>query len=106
MHRQCLSFPNGIAKMFSRTDLATRRYMTIPSAMRGLKGYRFPREIIAYAVWAYHRLALRTADIEDQLADLGVIANRGTSRLRVNRFGVHFAACIRRDRLPWALGIR
>ncbi|MDP2780268.1 MAG: IS6 family transposase, partial [Devosia sp.] len=31
--------------------------MKIPSAMPRLKGYRHPREIIAYAVWAYHRFA-------------------------------------------------
>jgi len=28
--------------------------MKIPSEMPRLKGFRFPREIIAYAVWAYH----------------------------------------------------
>jgi putative transposase len=34
--------------------------MLIPSSMPRLKGYRFPRAIIAYAVWAYHRFALST----------------------------------------------
>ncbi|MDP2734079.1 MAG: hypothetical protein Q8O63_13405, partial [Hoeflea sp.] len=47
----------GIAKLFSHTDLATGWCMKIPSAMPRLKGYRHPREIIAYAVWAYHRFA-------------------------------------------------
>tara|TARA_R100000750_G_scaffold17798_1_gene11824 strand:- start:3567 stop:3767 length:201 start_codon:yes stop_codon:yes gene_type:complete len=37
--------------------------------MPRLKGYRFPREVVAYAVWAYHRFALSTADVEDLLAD-------------------------------------
>ena len=31
----------------------------MPSDMPRLKGFRFPREIIAYAVWAYHRFALK-----------------------------------------------
>ncbi len=35
--------------------------------MPHLKGFRFPREIIAHAVWAYHRFALSTADVEDLL---------------------------------------
>jgi putative transposase len=35
--------------------------------MPRLKGFRFPREIISYAVWAYHRFALSTADVEDRL---------------------------------------
>ena len=72
--------------------------MLIPSSMPRLKGFRFPRAIIAYAVWAYHRFALSTADVEDLLAERGVIVSREAIRLWVNRFGSHFAACIRRDR--------
>ena len=44
---------------------------TVPT-IRRLKGFRFPREIISYAVWAYHRFALSTADVEDRLAERGV----------------------------------
>ena len=72
--------------------------MNIPSSMPRLKGFRYPREVIAYAVWAYHRFALSTADVEDLLAERGIIVSRETVRLWVNRFGAHFAACIRRDR--------
>lgn len=39
--------------------------------MPRLKGYRFPREVVAYAVWVYHRFALSTADVEDLLAERG-----------------------------------
>ena len=31
--------------------------------MPRLKDYRHPREIIAYAVWTYHRFALSTGDV-------------------------------------------
>ena len=72
--------------------------MNIPPIMPRLKGFRFSREIIAYAVWAYHRFALSTADVEDLLAARGVIVSREAVRLWVNRFGQHFADCIRRDR--------
>ena len=72
--------------------------MNFPSSMPRLKGYRFPREIVAYAVWVYHRFALSTADVEDLLADRGVMVSRETIRKWVNRFGRHFADCIRRDR--------
>jgi len=89
--------PEGIAKLFSHTDLATGGCMKIPSAMPRLKGYHHPREII-YAVWAYHRFALSTADVEDLLSERGVIISRETIQLWINRFGAHFAACIRRDR--------
>ena len=47
------------------------------------------------AVWAYHRFALSTADVEDLLAERGVIVSREAIRLWVNRFGQHFANCIR-----------
>ncbi|QIE43818.1 IS6 family transposase (plasmid) [Rhodobacteraceae bacterium SC52] len=71
--------------------------MNTASTMPRLKGFRFGREIVAYAVWAYHRFALSTADVEDLRAERGVIVSREAVRLWVNRFGAHFAACIRRD---------
>ncbi|NVK35141.1 MAG: IS6 family transposase [Rhodobacteraceae bacterium] len=63
-----------------------------------LKGVRFPSSIISYAVWTYHRFALSTADVEDLLAERGIFVSRETIRKWVNRFGRHFAHCIRRDR--------
>ena len=66
--------------------------------MPRLKGFRFPREVISYAIWAYHRFALSTADVEDLLAERGVVVSREAIRLWVNRFGHHFASCIKRDR--------
>lgn len=62
------------------------------------KGFRFPRSVISYAVWAYHRFALSTSDVEDLLAERGIGFSRETIRNWVNRFGRHFARCIRRDR--------
>lgn len=72
--------------------------MNISTSMPRLKGFRFPREIIAYAVWAYHRFAISTSDVEDLLAERGVIVSREAIRLWINQFGAHFANCIRRDR--------
>jgi len=63
--------------------------MKIPTRMPRLKGLRYPREIIAYAMWAYHRFALSTADVEDLLAERGVIVSREAIRLWINRFGRH-----------------
>ena len=72
--------------------------MNIPTSMPRLKGFRLPREVISYAVWAYHRFALSTAEVEDLLAARGVLVSREAVRLWVNRFGRHFADCIKRDR--------
>jgi putative transposase len=63
--------------------------MKLPSSFLRLKGFRYPREIIAYAVWTYHRFALSTADVEDLLAEHGVVVSRETVRLWVNRIGLH-----------------
>jgi len=66
--------------------------------MPRLKGFRYLREIISFAAWGYHRFALSMADVEDLLAERGVLVSREAIRLWVNRFGQHFAQCIRRDR--------
>ncbi len=57
--------------------------MKIPADLPRLKGFRYPREVIAYAVWAYHRFAVSTADVEYLLAERGVIVSRETVRLWV-----------------------
>lgn len=66
--------------------------------MPRLKGYQFSCAIVAYAVRAYHRFGLSAADVEDLLAERGIIVSRESSRKWVNRFGRHFAGCIKPDR--------
>lgn len=63
-----------------------------------IKGFRFPRSVIGYAVWAYHRFALSFRDVEDLLAERGITVSYETIRDWVGRFGHQFAAKIRRDR--------
>ncbi|MFG6511368.1 MULTISPECIES: IS6 family transposase [unclassified Sulfitobacter] len=63
-----------------------------------LKGFRFPRSIISYAVWAYHRFALSLRDVEELLAERRVIVSYESIRVWCQRFGPQFAAKIRRDR--------
>ena len=41
-------------------------------------GYRFPSQIISYAVWAYHRFCLSFRDVEDLLAERGIIVSYET----------------------------
>jgi len=37
------------------------------------RGYRFPPEVISHAVWLYHRFCLSFRDIEELLAERGVV---------------------------------
>lgn len=63
-----------------------------------IKGFRFPRSVIGYAVWAYHRFALSLRDVEDLLAARGILVSHETIRDWVARFGTQFPASIRRER--------
>lgn len=71
--------------------------MKMPRLFACLKSFRFPREVFAYAVWAYYRFSMSNADVEDLLAERNIIVIRETIRLWVWRFGTHFAYCIRKD---------
>lgn len=68
------------------------------SDLSRIKGFRFPRSVIGYAVWLYHRFALSFRDVEDLLASRGIHVSYETVRDWVARFGRQFAAKVRRDR--------
>ncbi len=51
------------------------------------KGYRFPPEIISHAVWLYFRFSLSFRDVEELLAQRGIIVNYETVRQWCLKFG-------------------
>jgi putative transposase len=64
----------------------------------GYAGYRFPPEIIQQAIWLYLRLTLSFRDVEDLLAERGIMVSYETVRRRVNHFGPFIAADLRKRR--------
>ena len=60
------------------------------------KRHRFPPEIIQYAVWLYHRFNLSHRDIEDLLAERGVVVSYESIRLWCNKFGPKYARLLKR----------
>src|SRR5712672_1422378 len=50
-------------------------------------GYRFPPVIIQRAIWLYARFTLSLRDVEDLLAERGIIVSYETVRRWVNHFG-------------------
>jgi len=62
------------------------------------KRHRFPPESIAYAVWRYCRVALRYRDVEELLAERGVIVTYETVRRWCRKFGQTYANGLRRHR--------
>lgn len=51
------------------------------------KGFRFPQEIISHAVWLYFRFSLSYPDVEELLADRGIIVTYETVRQWCLKFG-------------------
>ena len=50
-------------------------------------GHRFPPEIISYAVWVYHRFCLSLRDVEDLLAERGILVSYEAIRRWCRKFG-------------------
>ena len=62
------------------------------------RGYRFPPEIIQQAIWLYLRFTLSFRDVEDLLAERGIMVSYETVRRWVNHFGPMIAANLRKRR--------
>jgi putative transposase len=60
------------------------------------KGHRFPPEIISYAVWLYHRFTLSFRDVEDLLAERGIIVSYEAIRFWSLKFGPEYSRSIRK----------
>ena len=61
-------------------------------------GYRFPPVIIQQAVWLYARFTLSFRDVEDLLAERGIMVSYETVRRWVRDFGPTIAADLQRRR--------
>jgi len=64
--------------------------------MNTYKRHRFPPDIISYAVWLYFRFNLSHRDIEDLLAERGIIVTRESIRLWCINFGAVYARRLKR----------
>ncbi len=62
------------------------------------KGFRFPAQIIAHAVWLYHRFSLSFRDVEELLFARGIIVTYETVRQWCRKFGQVYANQLRRRR--------
>jgi putative transposase len=64
--------------------------------MNTYKRHRFPPDIISYAVWLYYRFNLSHRDIEDLLAERGIIVTRESIRLWCIKFGAIYSRRLKR----------
>ena len=58
--------------------------------------HRFPPEIISHAVWLYYRYGLSFRDVEDLLAERGVVVSYETVRQWCRKFGPAYARRLKR----------
>ena len=61
-----------------------------PADRSPYRGYRFPPEIIAHAVWLYFRFHLSFRDVQDLLAERGIVVSHETIRQWCTKFGATF----------------
>ncbi len=66
--------------------------------VRSYQRHRFPPEIISHAVWRYFRFALSYRDVEELLAERGVVLTYETVRQWCRKFGQLYANELRRRR--------
>src|SRR5438128_10117808 len=62
------------------------------------QGFRFPPEIISYAVWLYFRFSLSFRDVEELLAQRWIVVTYETVRQWCLKFGQTYANKLRRRR--------
>jgi hypothetical protein len=60
------------------------------------KRHRFPPEIIQHTVWLYYRFNLSCRDIEDLLAERGIVVSYESIRLWCIKFGPRYARRLKR----------
>src|SRR5262249_37768020 len=60
--------------------------------------HRFPRDVIRHAVWLYLRFTLSYRDVEDLLAERGLIVSNEAIRRWVLKFGPVIAKNLRTSR--------
>jgi putative transposase len=65
--------------------------MTTPPTTHLYKRHRFPAEIISHCVWLYFRFSLSDRDVQEMMAERGVIVSHEAVRYWGRKFGQRYA---------------
>jgi len=60
------------------------------------RGYRYPSQVISQVVWLYHRFCLSLRDVEDVMAERGILVSYETVRQWCRKFGSAYARAAKR----------
>jgi len=83
---------NGVLSSLATVSVNSDNWSMKPS----YKSHRFPPEIISYAVWLYHRFTVSLRDVEDLLAERGILVSYEAIRHWCLKFGPTYARSLRR----------
>src|SRR5690349_8080570 len=76
--------------------MCEKSFMKTNAPAPGSKGFRFPSEIISHTVWLSFRFSLSFRDVEELLAQRGIIVTYETVRQWCFKFGQTYANALRR----------
>ncbi|HZA15597.1 MAG TPA: IS6 family transposase [Pseudonocardiaceae bacterium] len=62
------------------------------------RGFRYPAELISHCVWLYHRFPLSFREVQEMMAQRGVVVSHETIRQWCAKFGQSYANALRRRR--------
>jgi putative transposase len=62
------------------------------------RGFRYPAELISHCVWLYHRFSLSFREVQEMMAQRGVVVSHETIRQWCAKFGQSYANALRRRR--------
>ena len=71
--------------------------LAAPANRSLFRGYRFPPEVIAHAVWVYFGFHLSLRDVQDLLAERGLVVSHESIRQWCDTFGPCQGAKVGRD---------
>jgi putative transposase len=74
------------------------RHMSTPPPTNPYKRHRFPAEIISHCVWLYFRFCLSYRDVEELMAERGIILTYEAVRYWCGKFGQAYAHQLRHRR--------
>ena len=71
------------------------QYGFVDATPSSYRGHRFPVEIISHCVWLYHRFPLSLRDVQEMMAERGVIVSYESIHQWCRKFGQGFANGLR-----------
>jgi putative transposase len=85
----------AVSRGYCQIEVVVDKFGVMTTQNADYRGYRFPPEIISYAVWLYHRFCLSFRDVEELLANRGVTVSYEAVRQGCVKFGPAFAKQLR-----------